>query len=205
MLKKNTSVMAIIMICENNGKEKRKMYRVLSFVVYSLIENCVCIDYLPCQSKILCGISRNPTFKETSLNLLLGIGIPELLLDLVSCHGFMTESNSTVILNWRSRLINNYLSKGLFVIEQGSNQLNFIPNGVRLIINLVDQLKTDYVMVKSKEISAIENTIKQLHIHKNMHMTYKQYLYKTKDSEIDNLFLEYLVPVIKYLEHPALI
>ena len=60
-------------------------------------------------------------------------------------------------------------------------------------------------MVKNEAISAVANTIKKLHIHKNMHMTYKQDFYKTKESEIDDLFLEYLVHVMKYLEHTALI
>ena len=36
-------------------------------------------------------------------------------------------------------------------------------------------------------------------------MTYKKDLYKTKQSEIDDLFLEYLVPIMKDLEHPAFI
>ena len=112
--------MALIMIYENCGKDIRKVYRVLSFVVYTLIYNYVCIDYLLFQSKTLCGISNNPTFKETSFNLLLRIGITELLLNLVYFHGFMMKSNSTVILNFRSRQIKNYLSKLLFVIEQGS-------------------------------------------------------------------------------------
>ena len=60
-------------------------------------------------------------------------------------------------------------------------------------------------MVKNEAISTVANTIKPLHIHKNMHMTYKKDFYKTKQSEIDDLFLKYLVPVMKYLEHPALI
>ena len=34
-------------------------------------------------------------------------------------------------------------------------------------------------------------------------MTYKKDFYKTKQSEIDDLFLEYLVSVMKDLEHPA--
>ena len=38
-----------------------------------------------------------------------------------------------------------------------------------------------------------------------MHTTYKQEFYKTKQSEIDNFFLEYIVLVMKDLEHPALI
>ena len=108
----------------------------------------------------------------------------------------MLKSNSTVILNCRSHLINNYLSKGFFIIDRGSTQLNLIPNDVILRINLVDQLQTDYVMVKNEALSDIENTIKPFHIHKNLHMTYKQEFYKTKQSEIYDLFLEYIVPVM---------
>ena len=83
----------------------------LSCVVYSLIDNYVCIDYLACQSKTLSFISSKPTFEDTSFNILLGIGIPELLLNLVSCHGFTKKPNSNVILNCRYRLVNNYLEK----------------------------------------------------------------------------------------------
>ena len=143
-------------------------------------DNYVCIEYLSCKSKTLCDISSNPRFKETILNLLIGIGIPELLLNLVFCHGFMKKLNSTVILNCRSLLINNYLSNWFFIIEQGSKQLSFIPNDVSRRINMVDQLKKYYIMVKNEAISAVANTIKQLYTHKNMHMTYKQDFYKTK-------------------------
>ena len=117
----------------------------------------------------------------------------------------MMKLNSTMVLKLQSRLIKNYLSKGLYIIEQGSKQLNLNPNDIILRINLVDQLKKDYVMVKNESLSAVANTIKQLHIHKNMNVTYKQDLYKTKESDIDYLFLEYLVPIMKYIEHPALI
>ena len=74
-----------------------------------------------------------------------------------------------------------------------------------LKINLVDQLNTDYVMVKNDSLYSIANTIKQFHIHKNMHMIYKQDLYKTKQKKIDDLFLEHLAPVMKDLERPPLI
>ena len=47
---------------------------------------------------------------------------------------------------------------------------------------MIDQLDTDYAMVKNKAIFAVANTIKQLHIQKNMHMTYKQELYKNKEK-----------------------
>ena len=160
-------------------KYQKRLYIVLSCVVYNLTENYVCIDCLSCQSKILSNISSNPTFKDKGFNLLLGIWTPNFLLNLVSCNGFTKKPNSTVILNCQSRLINNYLSKGLPIIEQNKNQLSLITNDVKLIVNLIDQLEIYYVMVKNEAIYAVANTMKQLHIHKNMHMTYKQYFYNT--------------------------
>ena len=102
--------MALIMIYETGRKDIIKVYKELRCFVYTLIENNVCIDYLSCQSKTLASILKNQTFKETSFNLLLGIGITELLLNLISCHGFMMKSNSTVILNCQTHPNKNYLS-----------------------------------------------------------------------------------------------
>ena len=76
LLKKNTSIMALTMIYENSEKNTKTVCRVLRCVVYTLIDNYVCIDYLSCKSKTLSAISCNPTFKYTSFNTLLGIGIP---------------------------------------------------------------------------------------------------------------------------------
>ena len=58
--------------------------------------------------------------------------------------------------------MNNYSQKGLFIIGQGSKQLSFITNDVIPRINLVDQPKTDYVMVKNEAISSVANTIKTI-------------------------------------------
>ena len=76
MMKKNTSVMALITIYENNGEIPKQVYILLSCVVYTLIDNYVFIDYMPFQSKTLIDISSNPKFKDTIFNLLLSIGIP---------------------------------------------------------------------------------------------------------------------------------
>ena len=43
--KKNKYVMALITINENNGKDTRTVYIVLSYAVYTLIGNYVCIEY----------------------------------------------------------------------------------------------------------------------------------------------------------------
>ena len=46
---------------------------------------------------------------------------------------------------------------------------------------------------------------KKLHIQKNMHFIYKQYYYEDKLKEIYDIFIEYLVPIIDNIDHPALI
>ena len=44
--KKNTRVLALVIFDENRKKSTRKMFRVLSCVIYTIIVKYVCIDYL---------------------------------------------------------------------------------------------------------------------------------------------------------------
>ena len=105
-----------------------------------------------------------------------------MLLNLLSCHGFMKKPNSTVILNCLSHLINNYLAKGFYIIEKVSKQKYMLPNDVKLIINLINQMDTYFPMEIKKSISAVANTIKKLHIVKDMHFIYKKDFYKYKQK-----------------------
>ena len=57
LMKKNTCVMVLIMIYENNGEITKQFYRVLSCIIYYLVDNYFCIYYLSCQSKTLSSIS----------------------------------------------------------------------------------------------------------------------------------------------------
>ena len=66
--------MALIMIYETVGMSIRKVYIVLSCVVYTLIDNYFFVDYVLSIKKWY--IANNTTFKETNFKLLLGIGIP---------------------------------------------------------------------------------------------------------------------------------
>ena len=49
MKKNNTCVIALIFFYENKEAKPKKVYRVLSCVLYYLIYNYVCIEYLACQ------------------------------------------------------------------------------------------------------------------------------------------------------------
>ena len=42
--------------------------------------------------------------------------------------------------------MNNYLEKGLFIIEKDYKQLIILPNDVKLIIHVIDQLKQYFIM-----------------------------------------------------------
>ena len=65
--------------------------------------------------------------------------------------------------------MNNYLAKGFYIIEKELKK-SMLPNDVKLRIDLIDQMDTDFIMAKNKAISSVANTIKKLHIQKNMHL-----------------------------------
>ena len=54
LLKNNTSVLELIML--NEKRADKIAYRVLSYVIYTIIKNDVCIDDIACQSKQLSEI-----------------------------------------------------------------------------------------------------------------------------------------------------
>ena len=128
-----------------------------------------------------------------------------MLLNLVSCHEFTEKPNSIVILNCRSRLVNKYLAKWLFIIEKESQKLSILLNEVKLTIHAIDQLETYFVVAKITAISSVSNTIKKLHIHSDLNSIYKQNFYNYKQKEIDELYDKYHIPLINDLDHPAYI
>ena len=75
---------------------KNTISKVLSSVVYCIMESYACDDYLCCQQAKLHVDNKgveNKTFNDIS-----GIGIPELLMNIISCHRFVNNNKSTVIL-----------------------------------------------------------------------------------------------------------
>ena len=99
MKNKYTCGIVLIMFYESTGTKTKILVMVFSCVLYSIIYNYVCIDYLYCKYKNLTIITSNRISEQTIFNILLGIVIAEVLLNLVSCHGFKEKPNSTIILN----------------------------------------------------------------------------------------------------------
>ena len=92
------------------------MFKVLSCVIYTIIDKYVCIDYLGTDKnkiselKIACtGSSKHDGM---DYNNLFGIGIPDLLLNMLSCHIILKNNGSIVILKCPNRMSEYYFNKG---------------------------------------------------------------------------------------------
>ena len=99
------------------------IFKVLRVFVCFFIEEYVCVDYLSPQKEPEYSSSyRN--FEDTSFYELSGISIPEILLNILYCYGFVQGKKSTLILTCRSKLVSYYLSKSLVVLDQDYQTLN---------------------------------------------------------------------------------
>ena len=51
-----------------------------------------------------------------------------------------------------STVIFNYLEKGFYIIEKVSKQKRVLINDLKLRINMIDQMYTDFVMARTKQL-----------------------------------------------------
>ena len=90
-------MIALVIFYENRKTITRKMVRVFSCVIYTIIGKYVCIDYLSSEESKLCYLRLCVTGRkkhyDTDYDNVLGIGIPDLSLNLLSCHGFQRTMN----------------------------------------------------------------------------------------------------------------
>ena len=97
------------------------MFRVLSCVIYTIIEKYVCIDYLGSEKSKLSDLCLGCTWSNKHNGMdydnVLGIGIPDILLNLLSCHGFLKNNDSVVILKCPDRMSEYYFNKGFVILE----------------------------------------------------------------------------------------
>ena len=105
--------------------QKIHPYIVLSCVIYNRIKNCVCINHLAFQSKKLseipAGSGEGSKHCDKSFDRILGIGIPDLLMNLMSCHGFLKNKNPVVILKCPKRMLEYFFSKRFTLFDCNQN------------------------------------------------------------------------------------
>ena len=110
----------------------------LSCVIYTIISNYVCVDYLAYESKKLSElhVGTGWGFKHgnKSYDKILGIGIPYLLMKLMSCRVFLKKINPVVVLKCPKRMLEYYFSKVFTLFDLNTNNFEKLPNEVKNII-----------------------------------------------------------------------
>ena len=96
------------------------IFKALSLVVYYIIDNYVCADYVGCTKAKL--HVANKIFGNTTYNDISGIGITGLLMNIISWNGFVKDTNLVVIFSCHIKLVPYYISKG-FVLHEKSKCL----------------------------------------------------------------------------------
>ena len=70
----------------------RNFFKVLSCVIYTIIDRYVCIDYLGTETKriseLKLGCSLKTRHENKDYDNLFGIGIPDIFMNMLSCPGF---------------------------------------------------------------------------------------------------------------------
>ena len=93
----------------------------LSCVIYTIIDKYVCIDSLGSEksklSDLRLGCTGSNKQNYTDYENLLGIDIPDLLLNLLSCQGFLRMNDSVFILKFPNRMSEYYFNKGFVIFE----------------------------------------------------------------------------------------
>ena len=108
LAKNNTRVLVILMFYEIR-KNPKKSVKMLSCVIYTIISNYVCIDYIACvcffKSELPLGTGGGFTHENKSYDKIFGIAIPYLFMNLISCHGFLKNKNSVFIKKFPKRML----------------------------------------------------------------------------------------------------
>ena len=88
----------------------------LSCVIYTIIDKYVCVDYLGTDKKkisdLKIGCTKSIKHDGMDYNNLFGIYIPDILLNMLSCHGFLNNDDSIVILKCPNKMSEYYFNKG---------------------------------------------------------------------------------------------
>ena len=96
-------------------KNANKMFRVFSCVIYIIINKYVCIDYLGSEksklSYLRLGVSGRYKYLDKNYDNVLGFGIPDLLLNFLSCQGFLKNINLFSYSNFLIGCLNTILIK----------------------------------------------------------------------------------------------
>ena len=135
LLKDNTRVLALVMFYENRKTKSREMFRVLSCVIYTIISKYVFIKYVGSEKSKLSylrpDVSGRYKHLDKDYDNVLGFGIPDLLLNLLSCKCFSKNNEYVAILKCPHRMSEYYFNKGFIIFDCDEENLKRLPSQVK--------------------------------------------------------------------------
>ena len=144
------------------------MFKVLSSVIYTIIDRYVCIEYLGTEIKKISVLRLGCTLKTKHEGMdyhnLFDIGIPDILLNMFSCHGFLNNNESIVILKCPNRMSEYYFNKEFIQLTCDEDHLNKLHKSLQQIVGAEPKVNSDLVMLCKTTIISTSNTLKNLYI-----------------------------------------
>ena len=138
----------------------------------------MCLYWLSVLSILFCeipvGSKGSSKHGDKSFDGILGIGIPYLLTNLMSCHEFLKNINSVVIFKCPKRMLEYYFSKVFTFLEYNYNNLEFFSNDVKWSTRIEETDNSDKVMTCINSTPYTSNTLKNLVANKGLHSSYIQ-------------------------------
>ena len=104
--------------------------------------------------------------ENKSYDKILGIEIPDLLMNLMSFHGFLRNIHSIAIIKCPKRMLGYYLSKGFTLFDCDMINFSKLPNEAKVKIHGEDTDNSDKVMICSITILSTSNTLKNFTVDK---------------------------------------
>ena len=135
--------------------------------IYNIIGKYIFLDYL---GLIQYKLSKyDNKFEKTKFNNLSGMRIPEIVMNIMSCHVFSKYPISTVILSYDSSLVQYYLNEIFFIAETEEGGPYNTPITVKDQINAVNLHKEDNLLTYKAEIPSIVKTLNKIIISRDIY------------------------------------
>ena len=154
----------MVIFYESGGGIIRKLFRVLSCVIYTITNRYVCIDYLGSEksklSDLRLGCTGSNKNNGTDYDNVLGIGITDILLNLLSCQGFLKNNDSVVILKCPNMISEYYFNKEFVIFECDEDHFKKLLSEVKDRFGAELTVNTDLVMLCFTTMPSTSNTLK---------------------------------------------
>ena len=102
-------------------------------------------------------------------------------------------------------MLKYYFSKEFTILECNDNNLSKLSNDVKQINHAEETDNSDKVMTCINTIPSTSNKLKNLVVNISLNSSYIQKEFNDNKKMTINIFIAYVVPLLKDIKHPALL